>query len=533
MPRIVSVWLPRWPILRFLAAQARAPRSSASVDPARPFVLAADVSGTPRVAATNEAAEADGIWIGEALADARAKAEGLQVRAADPAADDAALRALALWATRYTPAVAAFDDKSGADGLFLDVAGAAHLLGGEDRLIADLATRLARFGLPARLALAETAGAAWALARFALRSPVILQAGEEARALSSLPIEALRLAAETRRTLRRLGFRRVGALIDEPRAPFAARFERDLLLRIDQALGRAPEPLAFIVPPPVYHSLRYLLEPVVAQAAVVAIAKRLMQDIVHALARDGVGARALRLALYRVDGGVKSLDIGLTQPSRSVALVERLVELRLERNSETAGETLDAGFGFEAVGLAVTAVEHVEPGQAELIDGFEEAGAATWQTAWQNERSAALVDTLAQRLGPHSVRRLAPVASHLPERAEMMRAVDDTGMAWPLPDDARPRPLLLFARAEPAEVMAQVPEGPPRRFRWRGVLHAVATAQGPERIAAEWWRDGAHAPTRDYYLVEDEAGRRFWLYREGLYARETAAPRWFVHGLFA
>jgi protein ImuB len=493
-------------------------------------VLAADVSGTPRITAANAAAEAEGIGIGEALADARAKigssSENLQVRAADPSADDAALRRLALWATRYTPAVAAFDERSGADGLFLDVAGASHLFGGEEQLIADLEARLAHLGLPARLAVAATAGAAWALARFHRAPRTILAAGEESAALAPLPIEALRLSSPTRTTLRRLGFRRVGALIDNPRAPFATRFERELLTRIDQALGRAPEPLALIVPPPVYYSLRYLMEPVVAQEAVVAVARRLMQDIVHALTRDGVGARTLRLALYRVDGGVSHIDIGLTRPTRSVPHVARLIALKLERNGETLGETLDAGFGFEALGLAVTAAERMEPGQTELIAGPDEADAGERL----DERCAELIDGLAQRLGPRSVQRLAPVASHLPERAE---ATCLEASSWPAPDEARPRPLLMFARAEPAEVVAQVPEGPPRRFRWRGVLHGVAKAQGPERIATEWWRSSAQAPTRDYYLVEDEAGRRFWLYREGLYARETAAPRWFVHGLFA
>jgi protein ImuB len=531
MPRIVSVWLPRWPILRCLAAQARTP-SAAPVDPARPFVLAAEVSGTPRVTAANAAAEHDGIRIGEALADARAKTENLQVRAADPAADDAALRRLALWATRYTPAVAAFDEKSGRDGLFLDVAGASHLFGGEASLIDDLATRLAQIGLPARTAIAATAGVAWALARFG-KPGTILAAGQEGAALAALPIEALRLTGETRKTLRRLGFRRVGALLDNPRAPFAARFERELLKRVDQALGRTADPLSYILPPPVYHSLRYLMEPLTAQEAVVAVARRLMQDIVHALTRDGVGARTLRLALYRVDGGAQSLDIGLTRPTRSATHVARLIALKLERAGEIPAETLDAGFGFEAVGLAVTTAERIEPGQGELAVGLDERAAAPI-----DERCAELIDGLAQRLGPRSVQRLAAVASHLPERAETLTSCDACAAAaasspWPAADQARPRPLLMFARAEPAEVMAQVPEGPPRRFRWRGVLHAVARAQGPERIATEWWRSGASAPTRDYYLVEDDAGRRFWLFREGLYARETTAPRWFVHGLFA
>jgi protein ImuB len=478
-------------------------------------VLAVDAAGGPRIAAVNAAAEACGLDAGDLLADARAKADALQVRAADPAADEAALRRLALWATRYTPAVSPWGAENGGDGFFLDVTGAAHLFGGEQMLLADLSHRLSRFGLPARLAVAETPGMAWALSHFHA-STVVLPAGREAAALAPLPIEALRLAPDTRTTLRRLGFKRVGALTDLPRAPFAARFEPELLKRLDQALGHAAEPLPFIVAPPVYHSLRYLVEPVVTQDAIVAVTRRLMKDLVHALMRDGVGARALRLLLYRVDGEVTVLEIGLTLPTRDAAHVVHLVGLKLER----IAEAVDVEFGFEAFGLAVTAAERMVPEQAEFAVSERAAP----------ERCAALIDSLSQRLGPRSVRRLKPVASHVPERAEVLAPAACTAPAWPAANEARPRPLLLLAEAEPADVIALVPEGPPERFRWRGVMHDVLRAQGPERIAGEWWRD--RAPTRDYYLVEDKAGRRFWLYREGLW-RDTAAPRWFVHGLFA
>jgi protein ImuB len=469
----------------------------------------------------NVAAEREGLSVGDQLADARAKAGMLQVHAADPVADDGALRRLALWATRYTPAVSPWGEENGADGFFLDVAGAAHLFGGEELLLADLFHRLNRFGLPARLAIADTPGAAWALSRCHADPPIVLPSGQEAEALAPLPIEALRLSPETRTTLRRLGFKRVGALIDAPRAPFAARFERELLKRLDQTLGRVNEPLAYISPPPVYHSLRYLLEPIFAQEAVVAVATRLMKDLVHALVRDGAGARALRLALYRVDGEVKTVDIGLTMPTQSAAHVARLIDLQLDRITET----IDAGFGFEALDLAVTVAERMEPTQTDL---------ATASDAGNPERCAALVDRLRQRLGPRSVQQLKPLASHVPERAEAAcAAIGGLAPAWPAPDAARPRPLLLLPCAEEVNVTALVPEGPPRCFRWRGVMHDVAHAQGPERIASEWWRSREPMPTRDYYLVEDNAGCRFWLYREGLYGRETASPYWFMHGLFA
>lgn len=466
----------------------------------------------------NAAAETEGLAAGDLLADARAKAEILQVRVADPAADRAALRRLALWATRYTPAVSPWGEENGADGFFLDVAGAAHLFGGEEMLLADLSDRLGRFGLPSRLAVADTAGAAWALSRFhAARS--ITPPGQEAEALAPLPVEALRLTPETCMTLRRLGFKRVGALLDKPRAPFAARFPPELLTRLDQALGRFDEPLAYIVAPPVYHCLRYLLEPIFSQEAVVAVATRLMGNLVHVLERDGVGVRALRLALYRVDGTVKAFDIGLTQPTRNAAHVARLIDLKLER----IAETVEVGFGFEALGLAVTVTEAMDARQTDLTADFDDAD--------RTERVAGLIDGLRQRLGPASVRQFEPVASHIPERAEMLSAATGAAPPWPAPEEARP--LLLLPRAEPAEVTALVPEGPPRRFRWRGVTYDITGTQGPERIAGEWWREREPQPTRDYYLVEDAGGHRFWLYREGLYARETAAPRWFVHGLFA
>ncbi len=541
MSRIVSVWLPRWPILRFLTAQTKK-SSGEPVDPDRPFVLVITATEGPRIAALNEAAEAAGLAHGEPLADARAKTNDLQTREIDEAADDAALRRLALWATRYTPTASPlcrdiWSTENGADGFFLDIEGAAHLFGGEEKLLADLSCRLKSFGLPARLAVAATPGTAWALARFHPASTFVLPSGRESEALKPLPIEALRLSPETCATLRRLGLKSVGALLDKPRAPFAARFPAELLRRLDQALGRIDEPLVPIVAPPVYHTLRYLLEPIMTQEAAVALATRLMRTLAHVLTRDDVGARSLRLSLYRVDGEIRTVDIALTLPTRNVSHVARMIELKLEAQAATE----DAGFGFEAIGLAVTRAETIPTQQHELIgdDGTSNAD--------KMARCAVLIDTLRQRLGSQSVRRLEPVASHIPERAEASLPVSREAPAhWPEPEQ-KARPLLLLSCAEPAEeVMAVIPDGPPRRFRWRGVIYEVAGSQGPERIGAEWWRQSAPNPsahsraserqpalTRDYYLVEDAVGHRFWLYREGLYERETAAARWFVHGLFA
>ncbi len=446
------------------------------------------------------------------------------MRALDTAADDAALRRLALWATRYTPTASPYDEANGADGFFLDIEGSSHLFGGEKSLLADLTARLANFGLPARLAVASTPGAAWAVSRFHPDPRCILPAGEEAAALAPLPVEALRLAPDICATLRRLGFKTVGALLHKPRAPFAARFSAQLLRRLDQALGHRDEPLVPVAPPPVYHSLRYLIEPIFTQEAVVALASRLMGTLAHVLTRDDVGARTLKLSLYRVDGDVKTLDIAFTLPTRSADHVARMIALRLD----AAAATDDAGFGFEAIGLAVIRAEPMPARQTEF---------ASAEYGDRAESCAALIDALRQRLGPASVRRFEPVESHIPERAEVLTGINGEGSQFPplSEEGSTTRPLLLLPKAEQTEVTALVPDGPPRRFCWRGVTYEVAGAQGPERIGAEWWRSHQREPepTRDYYVVEDSSGHRFWLFREGLYGRETTAARWFVHGLFA
>jgi protein ImuB len=675
MSRIVSVWLKAWPIARRMSVQASASRaesaSGEAIDPRRPLVLVAPGVGGARIAALNRAAQKGGLAVGELLSNARSKVRGLQTRDADPAADAAALRKLALWCLRYTPLAAPWDEASGADGIFLDIAGSAHLFGGEAALLADLDRRLAGFGLVARLAVADTAGAAWAVSRHGRPDGLIVPPGKQACALRPLPLAALRLSDGTRSLLRRLGFKRIGELLDKARAPFAARFERELLLRLDQALGQAPEPLAGVAPPPLYRAAAGFLEPILSQEHVLEAATRLLERLAEDLARDAAGARTLRLLLFRVDGEARFLDIGLAAPSRDARHIARLIGLRLDR----LGGILDAEFGFEAAAVHVLVAEPLSERQAGLAMGTAEPSP---------EALPQLIDRLQQRLGAAAVRSLRPHQSHIPERAvraaavrslrphqshtperavraaspslrahspspraslpsphtlsargegqgegqrhtptipppprggrmerhglgspitgfdanadrrakpdgvpgggdEMRRKTPPPGaprslspaaecadrLAWTgLSDGAppsplvraeahasaqgeaertahspamwqesasaprAPRPLLLLPRPEAAEVVALVPEGPPRQFRWRGVVHQVAEAQGPERIAPEWWRRTAER-TRDYYVVEDTAGRRFWLYRAGLYGRgDDAPPAWFVHGVF-
>ena len=511
-----------------------------ALDPAQALVLVAPGKGGQRIVCLNGTASAGGLSLGELLSNARSKVLNLQICDADPAADRDALRKLAFWAMRYCPLVAVWDEAGGADGLFLDITGAAQLFGGEERLLADLQRRLGSFGLYPRLAVAGTAGAAWALARYGKRNRIILSSGAEREGIEDLPLAALRLPEEVLTVLRRLGFRRCGELIDQPRAPFGARFDASLLSRLDQALGRASEPLLPVVPPPLYRAQVQFLEPILQQEHVLEAARCLLERLMQDLARDAVGVRLLRLLLFKLDGAALSLDLGLAAPSRDAQHLAQLIGLRLYRlHSE-----FETDFGFEAAALHVLNAEDMPEQQNQLAIAAHNPAP---------EELARLIDRLQQRLGAGAVGQLIAQPSHIPERAvrhiksfalpqaargsppprhrhDAVRR-SEKPLPWAPDLPAGERPLLLLPRPEAADVVALVPEGPPRQFRWRGVRHQVAYCGGPERIAAEWWRRTEEA-TRDYYLVEDTAGRRFWLFRAGLYDRETAAPQWFVHGVF-
>lgn len=488
------------------------------------MVVAAIGPSGLRLTAVDAAAHAMGLRPGEPLARARARiGTPIAVHPADPEADAAALGRLCLWAMRYTPVVAPFRADEGGDGVFLDVAGASHLLGGEEALLADLAARLAANALPARIALADTPGGAFALARHGgLARPRIVAPGANRAALCDLPVTALRLDPAIAESLRKLGLRRIGALADAPRAPLARRFGEGLLLRLDQALGHRPEPLRGSREAPAFSASRGFLDPIGRQDTIVATAGRLMEELAPKLIAADLGARSLRLTLHRVDGLASAIDLALSEPSRCVRTVTRLLDLRLDR----LGPALDAGFGFETVRLEVTGTGPMVPHQGALA-------AIAPAAARENGHGGllgGLADALCQRIGRHAI-RLQPHASHIPERAATAAPwrVDAVTLRWPGPEGRR-RPLVLLERGEAAEeVIALAPDGPPHRFRWRRRLHRIIHAEGPERIADEWWRQTA--PPRDYYTVEDEAGRRLWVYREGFYAAQPGS--WFVQGLFA
>jgi protein ImuB len=505
-------------------------------------------AGAFQLTGVDARASALGLRLAMSLADARAIHPNLAAVEAEPEADALTLDNIAAWCERFTPIVVL--DPS--DGLFLDITGCGHLFGGERAIRDQIIARLHAQGFGARAALAPTPGAAWALARYSTRAV----ADEDlVETLAPLPIEALRLEEASASFLKRVGIKAIGPLINNARSPLAARAGEHAMLRLDQALGRAPEALTPRRPAPPVFALRRFLEPLFSVETLLIAAEHLCKDIVEKLDIRGAGARHLALHLFGVDGRDRVIEIGVSRPEREVKPLLRLFREKLN----LAAENLNAEFGIEAARLDVVQLERIDERARTLVDVEEmQAGA---------EKINALVDVLSARLGTQRVLRPRLVETHAPERAGNWRAALGSNPLLPcgggageegrstkqashrlhaphppapspqgrgggrVPrDGVMRRPLTLFSRPQPIETLATVPDGPPVRFRWRRLLREVARAEGPERISGDWL---GGEPTRDYYRVEDKDGRRYWLYREGLYGNSKAPPRWFVHGLFA
>lgn len=463
------------------------------------------------IAAACPRARALGLAPGMALARARVLVRGLDVRPADPEGDAAFLARLGLFAARrWSPRAAV----CGPDGLRLDLSGVAHLFGGEEQMCRRILAFVHRLGFTARIAVAGSAGAAHALARFGAASLTLCPTGGEADALAPMPLAALRLDEEVLAAAHRLGLERIGGLVAMPRGPLQRRFGETLLLRLDQALGRAAEPFAPIVPeePPAV-SLSFL-EPIATAEAIGEASAEAVRRLVPLLREQGLGVRRLVLTCERVDKEAQRVDVGLARATRDGAHLHKLLCARIE--------TIAPGFGIERLHLVAIRVEPLPPAPVEGALAGERRAADL----------ATLVDRLAARLGARRVHRLSAVESDLPERSVRAAAPLAAVAGWP----GWPRPVRLLHPPEPVEhVVAPLPDGAPARFRWRGRIHEVAAADGPERVFGEWWRhESEQAAVRDYFQVEDKHGARFWLFRKG--DGEDGATgdlSWWLQGLFA
>jgi protein ImuB len=480
-----------------------------------PVVCAGHVRNAVRIVAVDEEARRAGLRHGQGVTDARAMIPDVDVIDAEPVADRAFLEGIADWCDRYTPLVAL----DGADGLFLDITGSAHLFGGEKSLFDDILIRLFHMGIEARGAVSSAPGLSSAVARFGAPDIIAPEGAEEA--LIRLSVRALRLPEETIELLVKSGLKQVGDLLGQPRAPLARRFGSMLMLRLDQALGFEEEAISPRRPIAALSTERRLSEPIVDEDNILLLLGKLGDSLKRHLETTGEGGKLFELLLFRVDGKVFSIRAGAAMPVRDPGRIVALFKARLS----AIHDDLDAGYGFETLRLNVLQAAPF----AQLQPDFQGRNR-------EDETLADFIDQMSARFGSEILTVPVLFQSHVPERAGRLLPVTDVTRGDGDPafyDGMAARPLRLFAHPEPVETTAEIPDGPPRSFRWRRTHFRVSRAEGPERIASEWWIDGEAAPARDYFRIEDEDGRRYWLYREGLYERGPDHPRWFIQGVFA
>ena len=454
-----------------------------------------------------------GLYVGQPLANARAMVQPLTVIASDEKADNALLENIADWCDRFTPMVSL----DAPYGLYLDITGAAHLFGGEAAMLLEVTRKITAQGFAVRAAIAGTSLCARALARYA--HGAIVPPGQEAAAAAPLPIIALDPGDKNLRALRHAGLKSIGAVAERLHSELSERLGTDFVTRLKILLGAEEKPLTPRRPLPDLMAERRFAEPVVTQDVITATLQALAESLGKILERQGRGARMLEAVFFRADGKVNRIAVKTGEGLRDATVMLRLLRQRLD----ALADPLDPGFGFDLIRLEAVLAEEVCPATI----SFDANDNARQQIGF-------LIDRLSVRFGEHRVQRFVAQDTHIPEAAGVaVPAQDDFGpQNWAikrLPGDPPRRPLRLLERPEAITAMASVPDGPPVQFRWRKCLHKVTHAEGPERIAMEWW---CHAGlTRDYFRVETEGGQRFWLYRDGLY--QGSPLHWYLHGLFA
>lgn len=512
--RYLALWFPFLPADRL--------RRETPADCARPadapLVFVEKIGGALKLVHCNQAAARLGLVSGLTRADALARIPELAVVDADHQADAEFLTRLADFFDRVSPLVCL----DAPHGVMIDITGCAHLFGGEVALRARLKSWAERAGLALRSAIAGTPDAARAMVRFG--SPGISAPGADEAKARLLPVAALEASDEAHLALSRAGLKCLADLADRPSKALAARFGQGLVVKLRRILGLEDRRISPLRPLPACSTAIHFPEPLLDLTALTIALGTLIERTVEMLEERGEGGRALEASFFRTDGAVRRVRVETARPSRNAASLVRLFQERME----TLADPIDPGFGFDIVRLSVLTAERHDQAQPDLENGVT-----------SEEAVSDLLDRLVVRLGRDRVLRFAEGDTHNPVRAAQPVAAAEAGLsgkAWTAPDGAEPpsRPIQFFEPPQPIEAgLFDIPDGPPKNFRWRRVLHVIAHAEGPERIASEWWRSDGASETHDYYRVEDMEGRRFWIFRAGLYGRETNSPRWFLRGLFA
>lgn len=471
-----------------------------------PFVLAAPERGRMLIKAVNHIAQSKGIYTEMVVADCRAILPGLHVFDYKAAQKEKLLNALAEWCIRYTP-VAAVDSM---DGLVLDATGCAHLWGGESKYLDDIAAKFKSFGYHVRMAIADTVGTAWAICRYGGNS-CIIEPGNQLQALLPLPPVALRIETPIAERLRKLGLYTIGSIIKIPRSALRRRFGEALLTRIDQALGQGIEVIEPVVPIEPYLERLPCLDPIRTVAAIEIAIQKLLDKLCEQLEKEGKGLRTCMLRAYRIDNNIQQIEISTTRASRNPEHLFKLFEIKIA--------TIEPALGFELFIMVAPVVEDIVARQD-----------AIWNTTNPHDETniAELLDKLAGKLGAGVIHRYLPDEHYWPERAYKSATSPDEQPHTKWRTDM-PRPIHLLSAPEPIEVTVPIPDYPPMQFIYKGQLHRVSKADGPERIEQEWWLQ--ESLYRDYYCIEDEYGARYWVFRLGSYS--SGDPKWFIHGFFA
>lgn len=471
-----------------------------------PFVLTAPERNRMVVMAANAEAQKQGVYEGMSAADAQAITHNLKILNYPLNKETELLQELGLWCLRYTPVVA-IDPPN---GLILNISGCTHLWGDENTYLKIIVFKLRAMGYNVRAAIADTIGTAWAVARYGIQTPIITS-GKQVDALMALPPAALRLEAVTLDKLRKLGFQNIKSFITMPRTVLRRRFGEDFLKRLAQALGAANEYITPIIPPVPYVERLPCLEPVRTDKAIEIAVEKLLEALCIRLQAEGKGLRKAILKCFRVDSKMVQTSISTTRGSHNVLHLCKLFALQINR--------IAPALGIELFVLEATKVENIDPLQEKLWAG---------KPGLQNTSLSELLDRISNKIGADRIKRFLPAEHYWPERS-IRPAVSLKEMPQAVWSVNRPRPIRLLSRPKPIQVMALLPDYPPKVFTFKGKRHIVNKADGPERIEREWWLDkGEH---RDYYAVEDEEGQRYWLFRSGHYNGEDGG--WYLHGYFA
>lgn len=522
---MLFLWLPFWPLERLYKPKIGTLTNS------RPLVLVTACDGLQRISAVNSTAASKGIQPGMLLTDVRVIIPGLVVHLANPDASLEALGKLADWCRRYSPIVAVDGD----DGIQIDITGCAHLFGGETALLADLLSRLEKFGLSSRAAIASSIGAAWAIAHYSETISNVISLDDTAQQISELPVKGLRLPENIILSLNRVGLRSIGDLYGVPREALVSRFGNIVNRRLDQALGFKDEPVLRKPLDTDFCVKMAFPEPISCITDINQAIRSLMNQLCRDLEYREYGVERFELALHFSEGKVRQISIDCSRPSRNPEHLTRLVNDHLS--------VLESDFGIDLIVLLVLVGQPLESVQEDFCV-FDKSirGSSLNHSDFSllaDQGLINLVDRIGNRLGSKNIVRFSSRQSYIPEHAVVAVAALEEFNLVNLVNNKIPRPILLLPFPELIKVLAEVPDSPPAIFYWRNITHRVCWAGKPERIAPEWWKESRIKnsnlanDTRDYYQVEDGSGRRFWLFRKAIYGTANVEPCWYMHGFFA